>query len=140
MDINSLELLEYELAILVRRITSMANEKKFGNLDRSAYLLLHKITAHSSAGVKMLAEELKLDISTVSRQLAALEQKGYVHRTPDPTDGRALLFQITELGRQEFTHAKQERIARVEERLSSWPEEDRVLFAELLKKFNDGAK
>ncbi|MGZ4135559.1 MAG: MarR family winged helix-turn-helix transcriptional regulator [Tumebacillaceae bacterium] len=113
MDINSLELLEYELAILVRRITSMANEKKFGNLDRSAYLLLHKITAHSSAGVKMLAEELKLDISTVSRQLAALEQKGYVHRTPDPTDGRALLFQITELGCQEFTHAKQERMAGV---------------------------
>jgi DNA-binding MarR family transcriptional regulator len=140
MDFNSLEILEYELAILVRRVTSMANEKKFGNLDRSAYLLLHQITAHGSAGVKALANKFNLDISTVSRQVAALEQKGYVHRTPDPSDGRAQLFQVTELGCQEFTHAKQERMARVEERLKNWSDEDRFLFAELLKKFNDGAK
>ena len=44
MDKQSLSTIEIEMAILVRRVTSMANEKRFGNLDRSGYLLLHQIS------------------------------------------------------------------------------------------------
>jgi DNA-binding MarR family transcriptional regulator len=131
-----LETIELEMAILVRYLTSIASSKKIGNLDRSAYLLLRQISAHGSSGVKALADEFHLDISTVSRQAAALEQKRYVYRIPDPLDGRAFSLQITELGAKELAECKQTRLARVTEKLNDWSEEERQGFGQLLRKFN----
>lgn len=136
MDEQSLEMIELELAILIRRTTSIATNKKIGNLDRSAYLLLHQIASRGSAGVKALAGEFQLDISTVSRQAAALEQKGYLYRIPDPLDGRAYSLQITELGTKELTEYKQARMERISELIKGWSDEERKSFGQLLKKFN----
>jgi DNA-binding MarR family transcriptional regulator len=139
MNEHAFEMIELELAILIRRTTSISSHKKFGNLDRSAYLLLHQIISNGAAGVKALAGEFQLDISTVSRQTAALEQKGYVYRIPDPLDGRAYSLQITELGKKEYTENKRERLTRIVEVLESWSEEESRVFGELLKKFNQCA-
>jgi DNA-binding MarR family transcriptional regulator len=136
MNQHSLETIELELALLVRRITSITTDKKIGNLDRSAYLLLHQISAHGSAGVKALADEFRLDISTVSRQTAALEQKGYVYRIPDPLDGRAYSLQITDIGRNELIENKLARVHRITELLKHWTDDEQVLFGQLLAKFN----
>jgi DNA-binding MarR family transcriptional regulator len=135
MNEHFLDTIELELAILIRRI----NAKKTGGLERSAYLLLHQINSHGAAGVKALAEEFDLDISTVSRQAAALEQKGYVNRVPDPVDGRAYSFQITDIGIKELLEEKQTRKARVGEVVKNWPDEEKQVFGELLKKFNIAA-
>ncbi|WP_248929701.1 MarR family winged helix-turn-helix transcriptional regulator [Paenibacillus hamazuiensis] len=132
----SLETIELEMAILFRRITSITDNKRYGNLDRSAYLLLHQISSHGSAGVKTLADEFHLDISTVSRQAAALEAKGYVYRIPDPTDGRAYSLQITELGARELRECKEARLARFAELLKNWSEDECRTFGQLLEKFN----
>lgn len=136
MENHFLETIELELAILVRRITSISKNRKQSNLDRSAYLLLHQIASHGSAGVKALADEFHLDISTVSRQASALEQKEYVIKVPDPLDGRAFRFQITELGTKELNEYKQVRIEKITELLKDWSEEERKMFGELLRKFN----
>ncbi|MEC0229914.1 MarR family winged helix-turn-helix transcriptional regulator [Paenibacillus alba] len=136
MKIDSLESIELEMAIFVRRLTSITADKKFGNIDRSAYLLLHQISTHGCAGVKTLAEIFQLDISTVSRQAASLEQKDYVYRIPDPLDRRAYTFQITDLGKQELEEYKQARSIRLKEVLKEWTEDERETFAQLLKKFN----
>lgn len=77
-----------------------------------------------------------MDISTVSRQAAALEQKGYVHRMPDPLDGRACSFQVTDLGKKELAECKRARLMRVTELLKSWSDEERRMFGQLLTKFN----
>lgn len=135
MNERLLEMIELELAILIRRTTA----KKTGNLERSAYLLLNQINFHGAAGVKALAEEFDLDISTVSRQAAALEQKGYVFRVPDPVDGRAYSFQITDSGIKELLEEKQKRKARVGEVVKNWSEEETQVFGELLRKFNIAA-
>ncbi len=136
---NSLEMIELEVAILIRRITSTSTHKKIGKLDRSAYLILHQIATKGAAGVKTLAGEFRLDISTVSRQAAVLEQKGYLYRIPDPTDRRAYTFQITELGLKELTEGKHARMSRVEEVTKNWSEEERETFGKLLRKFNQAA-
>ncbi|TCP55990.1 DNA-binding MarR family transcriptional regulator [Tumebacillus sp. BK434] len=141
MNKQYLEILELELAKLVRNITSLAtNKKKFGNLDRSAYLLLHYISDHGAVGVKTLAEGLRLDISTASRQATALEQKGYVTRTPDPLDGRAFTFSLTASGEAEYARTKQERMERISVRLHDWSDDEREQFGQLLGKFNDSFK
>jgi len=136
MNKQSLESLEIEMAILVRRLTSLTSDKKIGNLDRSAYLLLHQISTHGCAGVRTLADAFQLDISTVSRQAAALEQKEYVYRIPDPQDRRAYALQITDLGKQELVEYKQARSDRLKEVLKDWSDEECQAFAQLLKKFN----
>jgi DNA-binding MarR family transcriptional regulator len=135
MQEPSLETIELEMAILSRRITSISG-KKIGKLDRSAYLLLHQISSHGSAGVKTLADEFHLDISTVSRQAAALEKKGYVYRIPDPLDGRSYSLKITDLGTKEMLECKRARLARIAKLLENWSEEERKAFGQLLRKFN----
>jgi DNA-binding MarR family transcriptional regulator len=135
MDEHLLDLIEIELAVLIRRTTS----KKTGNLERSAYLLLHQINTNGAAGVKALAAEFDLDISTVSRQAAALEQKGYVNRVPDPVDGRAYSFQITDVGIKELHKEKKARKARVGEVVKEWSDDEKQIFGQLLKKYNIAA-
>jgi DNA-binding MarR family transcriptional regulator len=137
MDEQSLETIDLELAVLLRRVTS--TNRKFGNLDRSAYLLLHQITSHGPAGVKALADKFLLDISTVSRQVAALEQKGYVYRIPDPIDGRAYSLQITELGTKEFNENQNLRFTIIGDNLKEWSDEERNLFGQLLRKYNQSS-
>ncbi len=132
MKEQDLDIIEVELAILYRRISN----RKHGNLDRSAYLLLHQINANGAAGVKALADEFHLDISTISRQTAALEQKGYVFRTPDPNDRRAYSLEITELGKQELSKSKQARSERIGQLIRDWTEEEQHLFADLLTRLN----
>lgn len=136
MDEKALEIIELELAVLVRHITSITTEKSIGKLERSAYLLLHHIATHDSVGVKALAEEFGLDVSTASRQIAALEKKGYVLRMSDPLDGRASYFEITDLGKQELADTKEARLERVTKKLQNWSSEERQQFAQLLQKFN----
>ncbi|MFM1654207.1 MarR family winged helix-turn-helix transcriptional regulator [Brevibacillus sp. B_LB10_24] len=136
MDEQSLKDIELELAILIRHITSISSDKRVGTLDRSAYLLLQRLFTHGSAGVKALADEFHLDISTVSRQAAALEQKGYVYKIPDPVDGRAFSFQITELGAKELAEHRQARLNRMKYLLRDWTEEECQRFGQLLYKFN----
>ncbi|MFJ7727581.1 MarR family winged helix-turn-helix transcriptional regulator [Neobacillus sp. NPDC097160] len=133
---QALEMIELELAILIRRTTAVTTNKKIWKLDRSAYLLLRRIATKGAVGVKVLAGEFGLDISTISRQAAALEHKGYLHRIPDPLDGRAYSFQITELGTKELKEHKQARLDRIAELIHDWPEEERKVFGQLLKKFN----
>jgi DNA-binding MarR family transcriptional regulator len=137
MNKIDLEMIELELAILIRRATNLSSNKKLGRLDRSAYLLLRRIANKGAAGVKVLAEEFMLDISTISRQAAALEQKGFLYRMPDPLDGRSYKLDITEHGTTIFKKHKQARLERLSEIIEEWPEEEREVFGKLLKKFNE---
>ncbi|RDI45466.1 MarR family winged helix-turn-helix transcriptional regulator [Falsibacillus pallidus] len=136
MKEDSLELIQHELAILVRYVTSVSPNRNGGNLDRSGFLLLYELEFGGSAGVKALAEQFHLDISTVSRQAAALEAKGYVSKVPNPSDGRSYNYEITELGRQEFNAYKIKRINSLKNIMKEWNEEEVELFGKMLKKFN----
>lgn len=137
MTKNAIHTIEAELGIFIRRFIAATTNKKVGNLDRAAYLLLHQISTHGSAGVKALAEEFQLDMSTISRQTAALEQKGYLYRIPDPQDGRAYSMQLTDAGTAELALSKEARLAYLTKHLQDWTEVDQQRFGELLNKFND---
>lgn len=136
MDQHSLESMEIELSILLRNLALIATYKKFGNLDRSAYLLLYRIISRGSTGVKVLAEEFHLDISTISRQVRVLEKKGYVYRIPDASDRRAYFLEVTDLGRNEFIEYKNLRLTKISELLKNWSDEECQIFGVLLKKYN----
>ncbi|WP_099159139.1 MarR family winged helix-turn-helix transcriptional regulator [Virgibacillus ndiopensis] len=134
MNKESLETIENEVSVFVRRI--VISEKRNAKLERSAYILLRQLSTHGPAGVKILADQLQLDISTVSRQAAALEHKQYVDKVPNPRDGRAYFYRITDLGNRELDEAKQRRYDRLSNLLKDWSEEERESFGQLLRKYN----
>ncbi|WP_379304226.1 MarR family winged helix-turn-helix transcriptional regulator [Paenibacillus sp. GCM10027628] len=133
---KDLKAIDYEMAMLIRRATSAAIDKKLGNLERSHYLLLYQLAENGAMGVKALADAFHLDISTASRQAAALEAKGYVERLPDPEDGRASFFRLTALGAKELQDTKAIRLNRINLLLQDWSTEDRQKLVELLGRFN----
>jgi DNA-binding MarR family transcriptional regulator len=49
--------------------------------------------------ITALAEQAQITKQTAGALVDQLEQAGYVHRTPDPSDARARLVQIAERGR-----------------------------------------
>ena len=63
---------------------------------------------HEGLTQEELARYLNVNKSSVTRQLAALEEQGYVRREPDPNDRRSLLVYPTEKA-----NALRERIRQV---------------------------
>jgi len=59
---------------------------------------LGSIITHGPMTLNGLAAELYLDKSTASRVVGALVQKGYVRRSVDPADARALNLEATRKG------------------------------------------
>lgn len=98
------------------RFTERVAEEAGTHLDRSAYVLLARLT-EEHCRVGELAEHLCLDVSTVSRQVHALDERGLAQREPHPTDRRGSVVVITPQGREVV---QQHRRAR------------RKIFAELL--------
>ncbi|PWU69781.1 MarR family winged helix-turn-helix transcriptional regulator [Gracilibacillus dipsosauri] len=134
MSQPSLELIEKEITDFIRRI--VISEKRNDQLERSAYIILRILSSNGPSGVKSLAEALQLDISTISRQAAALESKSYVQRIPNPQDKRAYFYQITTLGEEELDKNKQRRFERLGKILEDWSEEEQLAFGKLLQKYN----
>jgi DNA-binding MarR family transcriptional regulator len=130
---KDLELIDYELVVLIRRASL---DKELGGLDRSTYTLLTQLSMNGPIGVKALANEFRLDISTISRQTSVLEAKGYVQRLPDPTDGRSSYFQVTEEGIRKVMEAKKARLARHAQLFKDWSDEERQKFGALLARLN----
>ncbi|CDQ20211.1 DNA-binding transcriptional regulator, MarR family [Halobacillus karajensis] len=134
MSNESLELIEQQVTDFIRRI--ILTEKRHDNLDRSAYILLRQLSSYGPAGVKSLAADLHLDISTVSRQAAALVEKKYVEKVANPIDRRAYFYQITELGLNELEENKRRRYHRLAGILEEWTEDEKEKFGHLLQKYN----
>ncbi|GHA81712.1 MarR family winged helix-turn-helix transcriptional regulator [Streptomyces termitum] len=62
-------------------------------------LMMMRLWDCGAARQSELIQSLGLDPSTVTKMLQRLEQCGYVRRSPDPADRRAVLVETTERGR-----------------------------------------
>ncbi len=75
---------------------------------------------------KDLASRLRLEKSTVSRLVGAMEGRGWVERARSPHDGRAMELRLTWAGRraaQNLAEARRAKFARIMEAI---PEEERA--------------
>lgn len=130
--------IEKEITSFIRRI--ILSEKRLSGLDRSTYVILRQLETYGPAGVKQLSEDLQLDNSTISRQAAALVQKNYAVKEPNPADGRSYFYRITDIGKKELEANRERRYERLRYMLSEWSEEDRKLFGRLLRRYNEGVE
>lgn len=79
-----------------------------------------------------IAGNIHLDLSTVSRHLAALEKQGFVRKTPDPSDGRASRVELTEDGYSVMRKMLENRAAAIAPVLATWDDSDRDQLFSLL--------
>ncbi|OIK15759.1 MarR family transcriptional regulator [Bacillus sp. MUM 116] len=118
MNPDSLQTIEYEIALLVRLIT--AYSPKLGKLDRSEYLIMSELNENGPMAINAIADKLLLNISTASRQVGTLESKEYIKRFPDPDNGRISLIEITNKGQEILDTVQKGRYKFYSEILQNW--------------------
>lgn len=106
-------------------------------VDRAAYFILARLDDHGTARMSDIAALLSLDLSTVSRQVRALEDLGLVGRTPDAGDRRAYRLEPTDAGRALVAEVKKSFSALVDLALVDWSERDRRTLTTLLGRLAD---
>jgi len=131
--------LAHELGTLMLsadRTASRERHSSAGNLERMAYHALDRLAEHGPMRPSALAELVCLDLSTVSRHLAALERVGYVERERDPDDGRAQLVRVSERGVAKLAAVRSWRRDRMRSLVGHWPAADRQELVRLLSQLN----
>ena len=84
-----------------------------------------------------LAADAHLDLSTVSRQIRSLVERGLVERTPDPDDRRGALLSVSPSGLAAFEAFREQRNRELSALLENWTGEDREQLVRLLSRLND---
>jgi len=107
------------------------------NLDRAAYATLVRVEEAGAARLTDLAEATGVDISTVSRQVRALESQGLTERQCDPADQRAFRIGLTPAGREVVDRARRARRQAIGDLLSAWTAEEQERLATLLGRLAD---
>lgn len=106
-------------------------------VDTGAVRLLYLVQAMGPARPSAVATAARLDLSTVSRHLRELEERGLVRRSADPDDGRAARFEVTAEGESAVGVVLDNRIAALGPVLDRWSGEDRDTLARLLRRLAD---
>lgn len=87
-----------------------------------------------------LAEVIYVNKSNVARQLASLEEKGFITRTPDPQDRRSLLVYPTQKATDALPAIHKVHRAWNEMVLEGFGEEERRLVADFARRLSENAK
>ncbi len=131
------EQIEHEVTMLLRRADYKRTlDGSARTMDRSAYLLLKWLDREGPSAVGVISEAFQLDNSTVSRQIAALDAKGWVRRYSHPEDARVSMVGITKSGQEAINTAKALRLEAYSELLDDWTEDELHIFSKLLSRLN----
>ncbi|MFJ9039547.1 MarR family winged helix-turn-helix transcriptional regulator [Streptomyces sp. NPDC102406] len=135
--------LERELTVFLRRARASSGEmarEVHPDLEPAAYGLLVRLEECGAQRATALAAYIGVGKATMSRQLRALEELGFVSREPDPADGRAWLVSLTERGRVDFGRVREARRMRYVRQLAGWDRSEVAELARLLHQLNAGAE
>ena len=109
-------------------------------LDRALFPLLARIGRQGSISVVELADQVGRDPSTISRQVARLEQMGLVVRQAGTTDQRVRAAAITPEGERFLSQITLARRRLLKAVLADWSDDDRQRVAGLIQGLADGMK
>lgn len=135
-NVSTAMALEHELAFLVRCMEAMRRYFHV-RMERAHYLLLSLLEQQDRQSVGALANQVNLDASTVTRQVAAMKKAGLVVKHDNPDDRRGGFVALTQKGRDSAQQVRQKRMELVEEIFKDWSESECRDFAHLVSRFNE---
>lgn len=109
---------------------------RHGDADWSSRAVVARIVVDGPKRVSDLADVTHTDVSTVSRQVAAMVKEGLLERQPDPADGRASLVGVTDRGREFFAEIREQRSREMARLLHRWTDEEIETFSRFLDRFS----
>lgn len=110
------------------------------SLDRALFPLLVRLNAAQSMSVAELADHVGRDPSTISRQLAKLEQLGLIKRPLTREDMRVRAATITKAGSRTVAAITDARRKLLHELVQDWSTEERQMLPRLVQKLADAMK
>jgi len=129
--------IEIELVKLVRYLETLGRRGAlYGNVDRAGYIVLRTVDRLGTISINALAEQLHLDASTVTRQVARLEAASLVRRCPASEDRRSNEVSLSAEGARAMRSIEHDRCQMIAAMLSGWTESERHELAEALSHFN----
>jgi DNA-binding MarR family transcriptional regulator len=137
---SAMEIVSKELVSLVRGLRELHGTVTHVSrypVDASGAAILGRLDELGPSRLSTLATVLCLDLSTVSRQVPALERHGWVVRQRDPEDHRAQLLELTPLGREVLADVRDSRNDVLRRLLPDWTDRELQTFASQLARFND---
>lgn len=130
--------LEREMLTFLIRIDNSARlSTQYERMERAAYRIARVLDTCGPTTVVDIARALELDASTVTRQVAAMEARQQATRRVHPTDGRAWVIHLTDIGRREMEAITAGRRQRFTEWTKGWSDADVDRFGRLLERFNE---
>lgn len=107
------------------------------NLDRPNYQILKILHEVKSKGAtpSQLADALSIEAPSVTRMLKELETEKFIRRVVNRKDRRSAYIFITPQGESTVEKIRQARCELLVEMLEAWTDEDKEVFAKLLKRF-----
>jgi DNA-binding MarR family transcriptional regulator len=121
---------------LMARVGAQVSARSRDVVDLAAYVLLVHLVTDGPQRLSQLADAVRSDPSTVSRQVAALVRAGLVERRADPADGRANWLVATEQGERVLRVNRQRRDAHLAAMLRDWEPAAVATLSALLERFN----
>ncbi|TQF73293.1 winged helix-turn-helix transcriptional regulator [Rhodococcus spelaei] len=110
---------------LVRQARGVAvRSQHLGMLPPPLGALLGNVECSQGHRPSVLAEELRVTQSALSRQVSHAEALGYVQRTPDPLDRRATLLSLTESGAEALRIHREAQLDWLRTAIADWSEEE----------------
>lgn len=137
---DPVQAVEREFAVLFRRSRSMSGtiaRQLHPDVGAAAYGLLLQLQQTGGSRLTDLAAFFGIGKPTLSRQVRLLEDLGFVERTGDETDRRAVMLRLTEEGLARLTATQEARRERFRRLLGTWPRADVEELGRLLHRFNE---
>jgi DNA-binding MarR family transcriptional regulator len=137
---EQLAAIQAALGVAARRAKDFSLHEALGQrvgytLEGPYYATLARLGLGGPCTVSQLAEGLGLELSTISRRVKALEERGLVVRTIDTEDRRISHLDLTAEGRQLFETLSASWRAMLAEVLADWPADDVDDLARLFTRF-----
>lgn len=126
--------IEYEQMMLSRY--TIAQQRQSGGLDRSVYLLMSRIDSHGPMTIAELSPALRLDASTLQRQVTGAIKDGYLERIANAKGQLARKVSLTRAGYEQLIEARELSVKSLDNIMAGWAAEDIDQFANLLARFN----
>ena len=124
-----------DLQRTVRRSKAQLLAAAGNDVESATHLLLHTVESGGPMRASTLAASVHADLSTVSRQVAALVGRGLLERRADQRDGRACVLAVTDAGRAAIAEHERGREAFFDEVLTGWSADELRQFGQQMERF-----
>ncbi|MBC6460304.1 MarR family transcriptional regulator [Actinomadura sp. HBU206391] len=119
--------LAQDLRISIARLSRRLRAQSTSGLSITQQAALAAVERHQSMSPRQLAEHEKVQPPSMTRVIAALEEQGLLVRTPHATDGRQVVLNVTDQGRELLKEQRRRKQAWLSQRLEELTPEERTI-------------